>query len=330
MKMSSYEIVRRAIDFDYPERVPLIFGDFGYDDTKFFAPNQIVPWENQQTPENFDEWGCLWVRTEMDNMGYCKGHPLAEWSSLNHYRWPNPDDPGFYDGMENKLIGSDDKYVRTGLLITLFERMRFLHGFENTLKDLYLEREKIEGLADRILDYDLRVIENIHQRFPRIINGINFTDDWGTQQGLMIHPKMWREFFKPRYKRLFDKAHEYKWHVWLHSCGKVNIIIEDLIEIGLDVINLEQPRALGIEEIGETYSGRICFAGPCDIQHTLPLNDPEAIRSEANLLLQCWGTNKGGFIAQDKSDVESYGGSKENSRIMMEAFIKADRWKNKQ
>jgi uroporphyrinogen decarboxylase len=330
MTMSSYEVVRRAIEFEYPERVPLIFDKFGKDDTKFTAPNQIYPWENQDTPENLDEWGCLWVRSEMDNMGYCLGHPLAEWSSLDHYHWPDPDDPGFYDGMEAKLTDSEGKYIRTGLLITLFERMRFLHGFEETLTDFYLEREKMERLADRILEYDMQVVENIHQRFPDVIHGVNFTDDWGTQQGLMVHPDLWREFFKPRYKRLFDKVHEYNWHVWLHSCGKVNVIIEDLIEIGLNVISLEQPRALGIEEIGKQYSGRICFAGPCDIQHTLPLHDPEAIKAEAKLLIQCWGTRSGGFIAQDKSDVDAYGGSIENSRIMMNAFIKADRWKNRQ
>jgi hypothetical protein len=310
--------------------LPLRFDEFGRDDTKAVSPNQIVPWENQHLRENLDEWGCLWVRSEMDNMGQVKGHPLAEWSSLDHYHWPDPDDLVFYDGMEAKFSGSENKYILTGLFMTLFERMHTLHGFESTLKDLYLEREKIEGLADRILAYDLRVIDNIHRRFPSIIHGISFSDDWGTQQGVMINPKLWREFFKPRYKHLFETVHGLNWHVWLHTCGKVNVIIEDLIEVGLDVINLEQPRALGIEEIGEKYNGRICFAGPCDIQHTLPLNDAEAINIEAELLIQCWGTDSGGFIAQDKSQAESYGSSVENSRIMMNAFIKADRWKKRQ
>jgi hypothetical protein len=328
MAMSSYEVVRRAIEFDNPERLPLRFADFGFDDTISISPNQIFPWDNHIVPTNLDEWGCLWVRSEVDNMGQIKGHPLAEWSALDHYHWPDPDNPEFYAGMEKKFDGSEDKYVLTGVWFTLFERMQGLHGFENTLQDLYLEREKIELLADRVLEFDMRVVENIANRFPGMIHGVYFSDDWGTQQGPIINPKLWKEFFKPRYRRLFDLVHHIGWHNWLHSCGKVNVFLEDFIELGVDAINLEQPRTLGIEEIGAKYAGRICFAGPCDIQNTLPRKGEQGINEEAELLLNCWGTPKGGFIAQDKSDGASYGATVEKRVIMLKAFQKYDRWNN--
>jgi hypothetical protein len=92
------------------------------------------------------------------------------------------------------------------------------------------------------------------------------------------------------------------------------------------VINLEQPRTLGIEEIGSKYSGKICFAGPCDIQNTLPLNDAAKIYEEADLLIQSWGRPSGGFIAVDKIEGEAFGATYETRKTMLEAFLQADRW----
>jgi len=334
MVMSSYEVVRRAIEFERPDRLPLRFEALGLNDTHDVRWNQIVPWDaadkTRPAPrQNTDEWGCIWVRTEMDNMGQVKGHPLADWGALDHFRWPDPDDPAFYEGMEKQFEGSEDKYVTTLIFMLLFERMHALHGFANTLIDLYLERERIEMLADRIVEFDLGIIRNIGQRFPGQIHGLRFTDDWGTQQNLFIRPQLWDEFFKPRYKRIFDAIHEQGWHVWMHSCGKVNVIIESLIEIGLDVINLQQPRALGIEEIGQQYRGRICFESLCDIQHTLPFKGPEEIREEAHLLLEHWATPEGGFILSDYGEGEAIGVELEKKRIMLDAFLEADPWRQK-
>jgi len=89
----------------------------------------------------------------------------------------------------------------------LFERMHALRGFANTLTDLYLERERIELLADRIVEFDLGIIQNISERFPGRIHGLLFSDDWGTEENVFIKPQLWREFFKPRYKRIFDAIH---------------------------------------------------------------------------------------------------------------------------
>ncbi len=206
----------------------------------------------------------------------------------------------------------------------LFERMHALHGFENVLMDLYAERERMEMLADRIVEFDLGIIRNVSRRFPGRIHGFSFTDDWGTERSLFINPALWDDFFKPRYKRIFDAAHAAGWHVWMHSCGKVNDIIEGLIDIGLDVINLQQPRALGIEEIGRRFRGRIAFSSLCDIQRTLPFEDDEAIREEARLLLKEWAGERGGFVLSDYGDGRAIGVPPEKKRVMFDAFMEAD------
>jgi hypothetical protein len=324
--MSSYEIVRRAIEFEGPERLPLFFESLGVSDVHSVGWNQTGTGDHELR-ETADEWGCLWRRSAVDNMGQVKGHPLADWEALDDYRWPDPDDPAFYEGMEGRFAGAQGKYVRTFIFMLLFERMHALRGFQNVLTDLILERERIEVLADRIVEFDLRIINNLAARFPCRIHGLGFTDDWGTQQNTFVSPAIWDDFFKPRYRRLFDSIHDAGWHVWMHTCGKVNAILDGLIEIGLDVVNLQQPRALGIEEIGAEFRGRICFESLCDIQHTLPFKGPAEIRDEARLLLEHWATPDGGFVLSDYGDGRAIGVGREKKQVMLDAFQEADPWK---
>jgi len=324
--MDSREVVSRAIEFRTPPRLPVVFPRYGLCDTHGVGWNQIGTGPRHQK-QSLDEWGCLWVRSEIDNMGQVKGHPLLEWKALEHYRWPDPDDPAFYEGMEQRFAGSQGKYVLTGIFMLLFERMHALHGFQNTLEDLYLEREKIELLADRIVAFDLAIIQNIAGRFPGQIDGFSYSDDWGTQQDTFISPRLWDEFFKPRYRRIAAAAHAAGWQVWMHSCGKINRFIPGLIEAGIDVLDLEQPRALGIEEIGRQFAGKVAFASGCDIQHTLPFQDEAYIRQEARLLMDCWGTPQGGFILQDDENDQDLGTPPEKKQMALRAFLEQDRWK---
>ena len=322
---TSKERVIAAIEMTGPDRLPMIFHAFGISDVQHVGWNQIGTGDHAKK-HTYDEWGCGWSRSDVKNMGLVNEHPLADWSQLDHFRWPDPDDPANFTGMEKKIDNPDNKYLMTGIFMLLFERLHALRGFENTLMDFYLEREKIEMLADRIVAFDLAMIRNISSRFPGMINGFEFTDDWGTEEQLMINPDLWREFFKPRYKLLFDACHEAGWHVWMHSCGKVNAIIGELIDIGLNVINLQQPTVLGIEEVGRQYAGKICFLSLCDIQKTLPFKDAAAIEAEAKLLIDCWGTDQGGFILGDYGDGEAINVPLWKKQVMFDAFQKADRW----
>ncbi len=325
MAVTSYEVVRRTIEFDGPCRMPLRFDALGFSDIHSAGWNQLGTGDHDRS-RTVDEWGCTWARSEVVNMGQVKGHPLEDWATIGSYRWPDPDDSGLYEGMEARVGDGGDKYVVTGIFMLLFERMHALRGFENTLIDLHQHRGRSELLADRIVDFDLAIIRNISQRFPAGIHGFSFTDDWGTQRDLIVDPHLWRTFFKPRYERIFRAAHEAGWHVWMHSCGRINAIIGDLIEIGLDVINLQQPRALGIEEIGRRFRGKICFETLCDIQHTLPQGDADDILREAQMLLEHWGTPEGGFILSDYGDDRAIGVSGATKRTMLEAFLANDPW----
>jgi hypothetical protein len=329
--ISPVEIVRRSIEFSGPERLPFHFLlDVKQSDVVFVWWNFIGPGD-YDLHQSYDEFGCLWVRSDNRTMGQVKGHPLADWSAWDHYQWPDPNDPAFYQGMDERFEGWEGKYVLTGIVMLLWERMWALHGFENSLADLYLEREKMEELADRIVEYDLGVIENLSRHYADRIHGLVFSEDWGTQESLMINPELWRVFFKPRYKVLFDAIHDAGWHVWMHTDGRVNDIMDDLIEVGLDVIQLMSPNVVGIEEVGERFRGRICLTGGCDVQNTLPLKDIQEVQEEARLILANWAAPDGGFIAAiDDEDARDLGMPEANVQAMVAAFREADPWKRRQ
>lgn len=326
--MNGKENIKRAVEFRRPERLPVQYKELGVSDSHHVRWNQIGTGDLSQR-QTYDEWGCLWVRSEQSNMGQVKGHPLLEWDMLDKFQWPDPNDQAFYDGMGDKFKGSDGKYITTGIFMLLFERMHSLRGFENVLMDLYIEREKIEMLADRITEFDIEIIKNVSKRFPGQIDGFQFTDDWGTELSTFISPELWHEFFKPRYQRIFKACKEAGWHIWMHSCGKINGIIPGIIEIGADVLNIEQPRVLGIEEVGEKYAGKICFSSGCDIQKTLPTGDENNIREEAELLLNCWGTEKGGFILADDGNDVALNIPVEKKQIVLNTFLSLDPWKKR-
>ena len=330
--MTPREVVTRAVEFRRPDRLP-INGYGALSDVTGVGPELIKPPQALNDPL-VDQWLCRWEKTDQPNMGQVKGHPLEDLCRMKDHPWPDGNDPRRYANVPRQLqeIAADparrDKYVSTGIFMILWERMHCLHGFENCMIDLMDDAPAIHELADRILEYDIAVVRNMHRAAGSAIQGLSFTEDWGTQIDLHVSPELWRRFFLPRYKKLFKVVHECGWHVWMHTCGKVNKAIPGLIEAGLDVINLQQPRGLGIEEIGRRFAGRICFETLCDIQKTLPRGDRCEIEAEAELLLRTWATKDGGFVLGDYGDHAAIGALPQTKQFMVETFRRLDPYRN--
>ena len=322
---SSFECVKRALYFQKPDRLPALFPCYGHSDVFGIGWNQIGTGD-RNVHHALDEWGCTWSISDVRNMGICTGHPIQDWEKLNDYVWPNPDDDKFFEGMEERFAGSEGKYVRTGIFALLFERLHHLHGFQDTLIDLYEEPALIETVLDRIVDFDVRLIENLAGRFPGRIHGLDFSDDWGTELNAFISVDMFDEFFAPRYKRIFDTCRDVGWDIWMHSCGRINSLIPSLIDCGVNALNMLQPRTNGIHEIGEKFSGKVAFYTCCDIQKTMVTGTDEEIENEAIELMNEWGTEDGGFILSDYGDIEAIGSTLEKKKVMYDAFIRHDRW----
>jgi len=316
--MTSREIVRRNITFDNPPRFAIKFEVFNFNDCYDIWLKDLgdYTWETGGT----DEWGCVWRRSEVENMGRIVHHPLADWNSYASYEFPDIDAPAKYENFETDLAGAGDRFVMFCGGLGLFERFHTLRGFENALTDLYMEPKRTHELLDRILDFHMRGIVNIHRLGKGRVDAVAISDDWGTETATIISPDKFREFFKPRYVKLFNLIHELGMHTWLHSCGKINGVLDDLIDAGLEVVNMQQPETVGIDEIARDFVGRICIESIVDIQTVYPRGSYDEIRAQARELVEKWYTPKGGFIASDYNDYKAIGTTLERRRVAFEAF----------
>lgn len=318
--MNRREIVERAITFNRPPRVPFKFDVVGVNDCYDVWTHDPTGWTWNFQGESADEWSCLWRRTAVQNTGQVVGHPLKNLDALKDFPWPDPDAPARYRDFEQQLTGADDRFVMFCFGQGIFERLHMLHGMSETLLDFYKRPRELHEIIERVFDHHLRVFRRCAQIAAGRMHAAAMADDWGLQDRAFINLKLFREFFKPRYRRWFDEIKAAGLHPWMHSCGRVNEVIEELIDCGLEVINLQQPNVVGIEEIARRYRGRICFESIVDTQTTLPRGTYDEIRRQAHALLDAWATPEGGFIVSDYNDAEAIGVTLDRRLVMFEAF----------
>jgi uroporphyrinogen decarboxylase len=173
-----------------------------------------------------------------------------------------------------------------------------VHGYAAMLEDLLLEPERCARLRDMILAVMLRRVEKLCQ-LPDL-DGVHFRDDWGTQEALMISPRLWRSFFRPAYAQLFGLVRAAGKHVWFHSDGVITAIVPDLAEMGVQVLN-PQTDVNGREALRSLCEGRICIQGDLDRQWVLPYGSVEDARAAVRADLDAFGQLRGGYIGRAES-----------------------------
>jgi uroporphyrinogen-III decarboxylase len=211
-----------------------------------------------------------------------------------------------------------DRFLRAGG-ISLYERVHFLRGLENTWADIYEAPDNLRRLIDVLVDMNLHAIERYAAADA---DGYIWCDDWGLQNRLMISPQSWRAIWKPAYTRVYQAAHEAGLLTFLHSCGDITAILDDLIEAGLDVIQMDQQENMGLELLGGRFGGRITFWCPVDIQKTMSRGSLDDIRSYCRRLVSILGRPTGGFIAKWYNDATGAGHRQEAIAAMCEEFLR--------
>lgn len=327
MAMTSYEIVRRAIEFGGPPRLP--FWQHWNHKMPGFPDDVCNIWEMDRAEAGWffdnpvqDDWGCGWSGTDLKNIGQVTSCPLSDWGALDSYRPPDARNPFYYERLGPMIDEAGARYVALTAHSLLFSRLHKLRGFAETMEDFYAEPEKIHRVLDMIVEFKIEQCRELHRRFGNRIHGLFVTDDWGTQEGPFISKRMLDTFFTPRYRRIFDVIHQCGWHVILHSCGKINAFVPTLIEAGADVLNMQQSRSYGLVEFGDQFRGKVCFLATVDIQSTMPRGNEKEIREEARLLVRHWGTADGGFIAFDYGAWEALGVAPEMPCLMFDEFAR--------
>lgn len=263
-----------------------------------------VGWANsyyQEVDEYIDEWGIGWRSVAYDTpfgtgrYTEFNHHPLAEDAAIECYQPPSPERPELYKEAEWVLRNFQDEYWIVGVTVTtIFEAAWALRGYERMLTDFAANPD----LAQRILDIPYHYHLKAAKELTRMgVDMIWIGDDFGAQNAMLISPKMWRHFFKPRMANFIAelKAINPAVKVAYHSDGNIYPIIPDLIEIGLDVLNPIQPASMDPSRLKTDFGDRLCFWGSIDEQHTLPFGSPQDVRAEVLSRIETIGES-GGLI----------------------------------
>ena len=310
--MTSRERLLLALDHKTPDRVPMDFWmtpeveaelmrqagaedpfamrvEAGHD-LLMTSVGLVSSFYMSQEREYIDPWGIRFARTPYSNGAgsYTEivGHPLAgDDALLASYRPPDPEQPEQY-ALASSLIETYGKThcIAVGVHCSAFEGPWYLRGMERFLQDMLINKDYAHELIDRVAGFYLVAGLTVARMGCDILLA---GDDVGTQDRMLISPALWREFVKPRYARLFGAYKRAKpdLKIAVHICGFIEPIIDDLIEVGVDILNPVQPLAMDPGRLKKRFGDHLAFWGAVDDQKVMPLGSPEEVEAEVKLRL---------------------------------------------
>jgi uroporphyrinogen decarboxylase len=225
---------------------------------------------------------------------------------LARYRLPDPYAPGRFDVAKEHSQRYGQEYALLGVIeCTVFEMAWNLVGLEQFLTDMALGTDYVGVLLDEVANYSIGIgLELIKLGADIMLTG----DDLGMDVGPMMSLPMWREHLKPRLKGVFDAYKAAKPDIILayHSCGSVLTFIDELIEIGMEVLNPIQVTAHGMDsaKLKRTYGHQLAFCGGIDQRHLLPTGTPAQVEAEVRKRMLEMGQG-GGYIVAPTHDIQS-------------------------
>jgi hypothetical protein len=316
----SRRIVQKTLAFDSPRRIPrqcwiLPWAEEHYPDIvtrlRHVFPDDILPapavytvpvkteGERYRKGTYVDEWGCVFTNPIDGAIGIVQKPLIAEWSDLDRF-----EAPGAVLCLDQEAVNSfcreSEEFVLAGTVVRPFERLQFVRTMEKAMIDLIEQPSELFDLLNRIHQHYLKEVEVWAQTD---VDAISLMDDWGTQQGLIASPEIFRKMFKHMYREYAEIARLYGKHVFMHSDGYIIDIISDLIEAGVEALN-SQVFCMGIKELGERYRGKITFWGEMDRQNLLPHGSRQEIAKAVHeVWLHLYAD--GGVIAQCEFGLEA-------------------------
>ena len=255
-----------------------------------------------------DIWGITWRQAFYgDGCYYWElfGNPLrdATIEDLESYPWPDPLDPGYTLGLADEVKqlyeGTDYAIMADGGFKSFWELAYMLRGLEQFLSDLVLDPEFVKALLEKLLELNIQGTGKFLDIAGPYIQVLRAADDLATQRGPLMSPKTFRTLLKPYYKRYFDFVKSRTdAKIFYHSCGDVTAFIDDLAEIGVDVLNPVQVSALGdTAALKARFGDRMSFWGSIDTQHVLPNGTPEEVEAEVRQRIRDLGPGGGLVVA---------------------------------
>ena len=333
--MTSKEIIKKVIERKKPPRIGLdfkTFSDIVYD----FPARPIYPYDKKLADwgrhagllektggfsgdVTLTAFGDIYGRLNGKTNGECiKGALEDGWELLETYRLPELD-PARDAELSKKDYRNCDKFVIAGLPCAIFSPLRDSRRMANALMDTILEIDNVQRLLVLIEEFLKAAIQKAGA-FG--FDAVMYWDDLGTQETTFFSPQTFRDVFKAAYAAVISEAHANGLKVIMHSCGYIDAIIEDLIEIGLDVLQLDQPERYGSAYLAQKYGERIAFYCPVDIQRIMASGNKELIEQTAMNMAGAYKNTGGGLIAMDYGAWADIGVKDEWAQWARDAFIR--------
>lgn len=272
-------------------------------------PAQVYQRNQAQPPHapRFDDWGV--GQKEIEPGVWFPGiHPLAEAQAidaLERYPWPDMDDPSRVAHVREhaRRLAQEGQYaiLATPWLLFPLERAFALQGMDKFLLNLALYPEFAQALLTKTAELCKKLMGHFLDELGENVDIIKIGDDLGTQESLLISPRMYRQMLKPIHADYiaFIKQRT-KAKVFFHTDGDVFDLIEDFIEIGVDILNPIQTsagRMANLAEVKKRFGARICFCGAIDTHRILPYGSPEEVRQEVRRVIEILAPGGGYLLA---------------------------------
>lgn len=315
--MTKRDVVKEALAFRPPPYVPWAWDmtrqcadrvrrHLGTDDLAPFVGTHILPlgsdighFEDLGDDRFRDLYGVVWDRRVDKDIGTPLAWPIRQPADLDAYDWPDDACEQWLADVPRLIEARPDLFRCYQMGFSLYERAWTMRGMADLLMDMVQRPDFVERLLDAIVEHNLK---QIRRALRYDIDAMYFGDDYGMQTGLIMGIDHWRHFIKPRLARMFVPVREAGKFVFLHSCGCVTELFDELAEIGLSCFNPFQPEVMDVFDILKRYRGRLAFHGGLSTQRTLPYGSVEDVSSATRKLLDAGAD--GGYVFAPAHAVE--------------------------
>jgi len=259
-------------------------------DFRWVVPNWVQVTEREDADGYVDMWGVPYRATADRDHFVVDGAPLATATlqTIGDYQWPDPHDPGQFRGLRERakwlcentgyVVGADA--IKAGVLMNALQ----MRGYGQFFMDLAIDRPFAEALMDRILATLKTMWTHYLEAVGPYVQLVYLTDDLGSQNSLLISPRMFRQMLKPRMKELHDHIKSLAdVRIMFHTDGAVGPLIDDFVDMNVDILNPVQTSVSGLEDthaLKQRYGDRLCFHGAIDVQQMMPNATPAELEAE--------------------------------------------------
>ena len=256
-----------------------------------------------------DLWGITWSAEG----SYPVIFPLKDITEqeIINYRWPD------LKGWDTSALKErarhyyeDTDYAVTAKAVLdgagIFERCYYLRSIESMFMDMLDNEDLMKFMIEKVTDIEIQMWDMYLDAVAPYIHIIQRAADLGTQTGLFISPELFRKYFKPAEEKVYSFIKSKAPHVkiWFHSCGAIEPLINDFIDLGVDILNPVQPLCTGMDPaaLKKEYGDRICFHGGIDLQKALPGSRQDTI-DEAERRIRAFAPG-GGYILAPANHIQ--------------------------